>query len=49
MTSINLKQDYIGAVASALCLLHCIATPFLFVAKACSAACCIDSLYGGKS
>ncbi len=43
MTSINLKQDYIGAVASALCLLHCIATPFLFVAKACSAACCIDS------
>jgi hypothetical protein len=36
----TLVSDVIGASASALCFFHCIATPFLFVAKACSAACC---------
>ena len=30
----NTKSDIIGASASALCLLHCIATPFLFLAHA---------------
>lgn len=28
---ISSKSDSIGALASGLCLLHCIATPFLFV------------------
>lgn len=28
------KSDIIGAVASTLCLVHCIATPFLFVVQA---------------
>jgi len=28
------KSDFIGATASGLCLIHCIATPFLFVAQA---------------
>ncbi|WP_299534644.1 MerC domain-containing protein [Ulvibacterium sp.] len=28
------KSDYIGIFASGLCLLHCLATPFLFVAHA---------------
>lgn len=37
------KSDLIGALASSLCLIHCIATPFLFVAKACSATCCSSS------
>ena len=36
----NLKTDNIGAVASTLCLLHCISTPFLFVAQVGSATCC---------
>ena len=36
----RLVSDVIGASASALCFIHCLATPFLFVAKACSAACC---------
>ena len=28
------KSDVIGATASGLCLIHCLATPFLFVAQA---------------
>ena len=37
-TSIQ-KSDTLGALASGLCLLHCIATPFIFVAQTCSASC----------
>lgn len=33
----------IGAVASGLCLIHCLATPFLFIAKACTDVCCADT------
>lgn len=41
MTSISVqKYDAIGAFASFLCMIHCIATPFLFIASACSAQCC---------
>lgn len=38
-----LNPDYIGALSSCLCLIHCLATPFLFIAKACSATCCSDT------
>jgi hypothetical protein len=34
------KTDKVGIIASALCMIHCIATPFLFIAKSCSATCC---------
>ena len=41
------KSDIVGAVASGLCALHCIATPFLFLAQSCSATaatgCCESS------
>lgn len=39
------KPDQVGAAASMLCLIHCLATPLLFVAKSCSltAACCVDA------
>ena len=37
------KPDYMGALASSLCLLHCIATPFIFIAQSCSASCCESS------
>ena len=40
MASFSLKADSIGAAASFLCMIHCLATPFLFVAQACSSACC---------
>ncbi len=36
------KSDMLGAMASGLCVLHCIATPFIFIAQSCTAAssCC---------
>ena len=37
------KSDVIGAFASGLCMMHCIATPFFFIASACSATCCNTS------
>ena len=37
------KSDSVGAWASGLCLIHCIATPFLFVAQTCSATCCASA------
>jgi len=40
MFLIKQKSDILGTFASSLCLLHCIATPFLFIAKAGSVSCC---------
>ncbi|XOV69394.1 MAG: MerC domain-containing protein [Fluviicola sp.] len=37
------KSDAVGALASGLCLVHCMVTPLLFIAQSCSAACCIDA------
>ena len=37
------KSDELGALASALCLVHCVATPFLFVVQSCSIASCNDA------
>lgn len=31
---LQLKSDFIGALASFICLIHCIATPFIFVSAA---------------
>lgn len=31
------KSDILGSVASSLCLIHCMATPFLFIAQSYSA------------
>lgn len=41
-TSIH-NADYIGATASILCLIHCLATPLIFVAKASAVAKCADA------
>ena len=38
-----IKPDKIGVIASSLCLVHCIITPFIFIAKSCSASCCDTS------
>jgi len=38
-----LNSDLLGALVGSLCLIHCLATPLLFVAKACSTSCCSDS------
>ena len=37
------KSDLIGAIASFTCMIHCIATPFLFIASACSKSCCASA------
>tara|TARA_B100000401_G_scaffold163321_1_gene109066 strand:- start:154 stop:549 length:396 start_codon:yes stop_codon:yes gene_type:complete len=34
------KPDSIGVLSSILCMIHCIATPFFFIATACTATCC---------
>lgn len=43
MNSLYFKSDSLGAVLGSLCLIHCIVTPFLFVAQACSSSCCDES------
>lgn len=40
MILIKQKSDSIGAIASMVCLIHCIATPFLFIAQVCTSSCC---------
>lgn len=40
MTITPLKTNKVGIMASALCMVHCFATPFIFIAKSCSATCC---------
>lgn len=39
----NFSADNIGMASSSLCLVHCIATPFFFIAQACTLSCCADS------
>lgn len=36
----NMSSDRLGAFASFLCLIHCLATLLLFVAQSCSSFCC---------
>ncbi len=43
MNSIILKPDAIGSLASTLCLIHCISTPFIFITQACTMSCCAES------
>ncbi len=40
---LELHYDKIGIISSSLCMIHCIGTPFIFIAKACSATCCSDA------
>ena len=45
INSRNLLNSYdnVGIVASSLCMIHCIGTPILFIAKACSTSCCSEA------
>ena len=40
---LELQYDKIGIISSTLCMIHCIGTPFIFIAKSCSATCCSDA------
>ena len=37
------KSDLLGAAASGLCMIHCMATPLIFISKACTATCCASA------
>lgn len=39
----KLNADRVGMLSSSICLVHCALTPFIFIAKSCSAACCMDA------
>ena len=43
MNRISFSFDSLGIVASSLCAIHCIATPFIFIAKACASTCCAEA------
>ena len=43
MYKLSLPFDTIGIIAGMLCTVHCLATPLLFIAKACSSVCCADA------
>ncbi len=43
MKRITINYDGIGIITSTLCAIHCIATPFLFLVKACSFSCCSEA------
>lgn len=36
----TLNSDYVGVFASAICAVHCMATPILFVVQSCTSTCC---------
>ncbi|MEO9571913.1 MAG: MerC domain-containing protein [Polaribacter sp.] len=40
MIFVKQRTDTLGALASAICLIHCIATPFIFIAQSCTVTCC---------
>ena len=40
MNYLSQKSDTIGALSSGLCMIHCLATPFFFIASTCTATCC---------
>lgn len=43
IASIIKNSDSLGALASTLCVIHCLATPLLFIAQSCSLSCCESS------
>lgn len=37
------QSNWLGVFASALCMVHCIATPIIFVTQMCTDTCCADA------
>ncbi len=40
---LKMSSDLVGAAASTLCTIHCMATPFLFFASTCTKSCCASA------
>lgn len=50
MTTFSLpKSDILGALASSLCVIHCVATPFLFLAHTCAITGCAETPFWWQS
>jgi len=43
LKNISLSSDLLGVFSSGLCLIHCLATPFIFIAQSCSVSCCASA------
>lgn len=43
MNLIKQKPDSIGAISSSLCLIHCLATPLIFITQTCNLTCCYNA------
>lgn len=43
MNKMKITADNIGMASTSLCLVHCLLTPFIFIAQACAADCCAES------
>ena len=39
----RIQYDKIGIISSSLCMIHCMGTPFIFIAKACTTTCCSNA------
>ncbi|WP_298880503.1 MerC domain-containing protein [uncultured Polaribacter sp.] len=44
MIILKQKSDILGSFVSSLCLIHCFATPFIFVAQTSVSACCTTTI-----
>ena len=40
---LKMSSDLVGATASTLCTIHCMASPFLFFASTCTKSCCASA------
>jgi hypothetical protein len=49
MKTIKLKTDDVGIISSTLCMIHCITTPFIFLAQSCTISCCGASPHWWRS
>jgi len=39
----KINADNMGMASTSLCLVHCLLTPFVFIAQACAVGCCAES------
>ncbi|QDO94895.1 MerC domain-containing protein [Formosa sediminum] len=43
MIILKQKPDELGALVSTLCLIHCVATPFIFIVQSCAITACNET------
>ena len=43
MINLKIKNDFVGAFTGLTCMIHCMATPFIFVTKVCATTGCLET------